>query len=90
MRNATGVQILQPQQNLAEIDASLILGQFGLIADGVEEISSLDVLHNKEEVAGGLDNFVHLDEEGVADGFHNFDLSADAFDICFLFYAFFA
>ena len=33
----------------------------------VEELASLHVLHDEEELLGGLDDFVELDDAGVAD-----------------------
>jgi hypothetical protein len=42
--------------------------------DVVEELSALHVLHDEEELLGGLDDLVQLDDVGVPDEFEDVDL----------------
>lgn len=52
-----------------------------LFGDVVEELPARAVLHDEEEVLGGLDDFVELDEVGVADEFEDVYFAGDALDV---------
>ena len=82
------MQILQTKYNLAEILFGDIFWQFWRIADGIKKVSSFNKFHDQEEMFRRLDDFVHLNQEGVPDELHYFDLSTDALNIRLLFYAF--
>lgn len=49
--------------------------------DVVEELAALHVLHDEEELLGGLDDFVELDDVGVADELQDVDLPRDALHV---------
>jgi hypothetical protein len=50
------VEVGHPADDVLEEAAGLLLFEFGLLDDVVEELAALDVLHDEEEVAGGLDD----------------------------------
>ena len=47
----------------------------------VEELAVLHELHDEEQLLGGLDYLVELDEVRVADEFEDVDLAGDALDV---------
>ena len=49
--------------------------------DVVEELSILHVLHDEEELFGGFDDLVELDDVGVSDQLEDVDLSGDPLNV---------
>lgn len=52
----------------------------------VKELAVFDILHDQEEMPRGLDDFVELDDTGVADQFEDVYLSRHSFHISYVDY----
>lgn len=61
-----------------------------LFADNiVEQLTILHVLHHQEEMFGGFNDFIKLDDVGMSDQFQNVNLPADSLHICYVYYTIF-
>jgi len=85
MGDANVMKILQSKQDLAEILPTNIFREFTVITYGIKKISSLYILHHKEQILWWLDDFVCLYKERVAYDLHYFNFSADSLNVSFLF-----
>ena len=59
----------------------MILEVLLLVGDIVKQFSSPAELHDQEEVLGGLDDLVKLNEMGMANQLQDVDLSRHSFDV---------
>lgn len=81
MADARLVDVLDATDKFKVELAGLFLGQSGVSHDVVEELAAVAVLHNHVEFLFGLDDFVQLNDIGVADLLENFDLASDALNV---------
>jgi hypothetical protein len=75
------MNIFDAAYNLLEHLAGFLLVHPLLADDIVKELASFHVLHDEEEVFGRFDDFVELDDIGVADEFEDVDLSGHSFHV---------
>ena len=81
MDNPVFVNVLDSRQNLLhELDGLSFVKPFSL-DDVIKELTSFSVLHDEMDVGFGLDDFIELDDVGVAEDFEDADLTGDAFDV---------
>ena len=80
MCDASSVAVLDARDHLLEDTSSLSLLEpsLGIALDEAVEGASTHVLHDEENVLGGVDGFEHLDDVGVLHLHHQFDLTSDA------------
>lgn len=60
------MKILQASSDLSRIEANAVLGEFLVALKMEEELTTVDVIHNKVELVSGLEGEVEPDEEGEA------------------------
>ena len=65
------VDILDPTYYLIKHFACLIFLHFPLFNDVIEELTTLNVLHDYEQLFGSLNNFVKLDDIGMPNDIEN-------------------
>jgi hypothetical protein len=81
VHDAQLVDVLHPADYLFEDLTGLLLVHSLLFLDALEEFPLLHVLHDQEEVLGGLNNFVQLNDIGVSDELKDVDFPVDSFHI---------
>ena len=81
------VNIVDARNELLEVLAGLLLLQLLVLHDEVEELTALDELHHEVEVLLRLNDLVDLHDVWMVQLLEDLDLSADALDVLFLFYA---
>jgi hypothetical protein len=89
MDDVESMDILNPCDDLLEELAGLFFFNSIVRNDVFEEFTATGILHDQIELAGGLDDFVELDDVGVADQFQDMNFSGNPFDIvniCYLFF----
>lgn len=75
------MEVLDSTDDLLEELAGLLLLQFLLLDDVVEEFAPTDELHDQEQLLGRLDDFEELDDVGVPDQLQNVNLSSDSLHV---------
>ena len=81
MDDAVLVNVLDASEYLLhELDGFGFVEAFSF-NDVIEEFAAFRVLHDEVDVGFGFDDFVELDEVGVAEDFEDADFASDAFDI---------
>lgn len=65
--------------------ACLFVWQALLLDDVVKQLAALHELHNEEQLALGLNDFVQLHNIGVSDNLQNLNFTHDPGDVCLLF-----
>ena len=81
MHNPQLVDVLNPTDDLLEHFAGFVFFHPLLLNDVVEELSAFHELHNQKQMFGGFDDFVELDDVGVADELEDVDFTGDSFDV---------
>lgn len=72
--------------NFCLILAALGEGLHFTIHDIIKEFAMLRVLHDNEDVGGGLDDFIHLCDGGMPGYFEDMELAGYPFHICYILY----
>jgi len=85
MANTKLVDVVDARNQFLEVLASHLLLQALVLDNQVEELASLDELHDQVQVLLSLDDFVDLDHVGVVQLLENLNLAADALDVLFIF-----
>lgn len=91
MSNEVEMRIANSADDLSEEKASFIFGNI-VVLDVVIEFAPFGQLHDDEDVVGGVEHFIELDDVLVADEFQDFDFSLDlrpwngTLDMRFLFF----
>ena len=80
------MKVFNPANNLLEEFACLLLLQFLLLHDIVEQLTAADVLHDEKELLGCFDNLKQLDDVGMADQFEDVDFASDSLHVGFFRY----
>ena len=70
------MHILNSTDDLPEVKLSLFFSNF-VILNKVVQFSFRSQLHNDEDIIGGIEYFIKLDDIGVVDELENLDLSFD-------------
>ena len=81
MTHSILVEVLYAVQNLTEKFGCGDIINSVMPDDVVEELSCIDMLHNKIELALSLDDLVELYDPGVANLLENFDLAGNAVNV---------
>ena len=81
MHDAQFMKVFNPANNLLEEFACLLLLQFLLLHDVVEQLAAADVLHDEKELLGCFDNLKQLDDVGMADQFEDVDFACDSLHV---------
>lgn len=76
MANSNLVDVLNPRNDLLEEPACLLLLKPLSFDDIVEQLASVCVFHDEEQLARGLDDFIELNDIGVSDDLKDVDLSS--------------
>ena len=71
MGNMIAVNVLDPIDDLLEVESGLLLGEGSL--DAVVEFALARQFHDHVDVIGGIEDFVEFDDIGVVDEFENPD-----------------
>jgi len=79
--NTNLVNIVDTGNYLLHKAASLVFLQAFALDNVVEEFSTACVLHDEEQLARSLDNFIQLNNIGVPHYFQNVDFSCHSFDV---------
>lgn len=85
--NPTFVNVFDTGNKLLVHSDSCFLMQPLMRDNVVEQLSVLAVLHDKEQFALSLDDFVQLDHIGVPHLLKDLDLPTDSFDVLLVFYS---
>ena len=80
------MKVFNPANNLLEEFACLLLLQFLLLYDVVEQLATAHVLHDKKELFGCFDNLEQLDDIGMSDQFEDVNLACDSLYVGFFRY----
>lgn len=81
MAHTTLMNIFNARDQLQIELASLLLGQPSVTHDVIEQLAAIAVLHDHVELFFRLNNFVQLDDIGVADLLENFNFPRDTLDV---------
>ncbi len=82
MDNFEFVAVLNPGNDLIEDFAGFILIHTFFFYYVVKELASSKVFHDEKEVLGGFDDFIELNDVGMAYKFKDVNFPGDSFDIC--------
>ena len=80
MNHIVSVAIIHSTDNLLEESPSILLLQFAVLDDVVKQFPARDVLHYHEDVRGGADDLVQLDDVGMTEQLQVLDFSSDLSD----------
>lgn len=81
MNNVEFVEVGDSTDNMFEVFAGSRLLYFGMFNDVIEKLAVLYVLHNQKQMAGGLYDFIQLDDGRMPNQFENVDLSGHSLNI---------
>mmetsp|Transcript_9518 Transcript_9518/g.15582 ORF Transcript_9518/g.15582 Transcript_9518/m.15582 type:complete len:287 (+) Transcript_9518:501-1361(+) len=70
------VEVLETKDDFGTVEASTLLAETLVALEVVEKLTTVDVVHDEEELVGGLERVVEVDEEGVAELLQNALLGA--------------
>lgn len=79
--NTQLAQVLDSGDQLLEKPASLVFLEVVLGCDVVEQLAVAAVLHDEKQPVFGLDDFVELDDVGVAHDAQDVDFASHALDV---------
>jgi hypothetical protein len=74
--------VLNSRNDLIKDFTGFILIHTFFFDDVVKELTSSKVFHDKKEVLGGFDDFIELNDVGMAYKFKDVNFPGHSFDIC--------
>ena len=80
------MKVFNPANNLLEELASFLFLQFLLFYDVIKQLASANILHDKKELLGSLNNFEELNNVWVSDQFENVNLASHSLNVGFFRY----
>ena len=84
MNDAQLVQVLDAANYLLEELTGLGLLELLLFDDVIEQLATTNVLHDKEQLLGRLDNLKELDDVGMSNHLEDIDFPRHSQDVCVL------